>query len=53
VRPLTLIAASDGNHGRAVARVARWFGLGSRIFIPSFVSDGRRRTIEAEGASWW
>ena len=50
VRPLTLIAASDGNHGRAVARVARWFGLGSRIFIPSFVSDGRRRTIEAEGA---
>src|SRR5262249_27177454 len=37
-------------HGRAVARVARWFGLGSRIYIPSFVASGRRRTIEAEGA---
>jgi diaminopropionate ammonia-lyase len=50
LRPLTLIAASDGNHGRAVARVARWFGLGARIFIPNFVAPGRRRTIEAEGA---
>jgi diaminopropionate ammonia-lyase len=50
LRPLTLVAASDGNHGRAVARVARWFGLGSRIYIPSFVASGRRRTIEAEGA---
>src|SRR5262245_10223569 len=49
-RPLTLLAASDGNHGRAVARVARWFGLRSRIYIPSFVASGRRRTIQAEGA---
>ena len=39
-RPLTLVAATDGNHGRAVARVARWFGLGARIFLPSFVSPG-------------
>jgi diaminopropionate ammonia-lyase len=50
LRPLTLLAASDGNHGRAVARVARWFGLDARIFIPNFVAPGRRRTIEAEGA---
>src|SRR5215470_12930063 len=26
-RPLTLLAATDGNHGHAVARVARWLGL--------------------------
>jgi diaminopropionate ammonia-lyase len=44
------LAATDGNHGRAVARVARWLGLGARIFIPNFVTPGRRRAIEAEGA---
>jgi diaminopropionate ammonia-lyase len=43
------MAASDGNHGRAVARVARWLGLTARIFLPSFVSAGRRQAIEAEG----
>src|ERR1043166_3313925 len=48
-RPLTLLAASDGNHGRAVARVATWLGLKSRIYLPSFVAAGRRRAIEAEG----
>jgi diaminopropionate ammonia-lyase len=50
LRPLTLIAATDGNHGRAVARVARRFGLGARIFVSDFVSPGRRQAIEAEGA---
>jgi diaminopropionate ammonia-lyase len=49
-RPLTLVAASDGNHGRAVARVARWFGLSARIFLPSFVSPARCKAIESEGA---
>ncbi len=50
LRPLTLMAATDGNHGRAVARVARWLGLDARIFVPSFVSPGRCQAIEAEGA---
>jgi len=50
LRPLTLMAATDGNHGRAVARVARWFGLDARIFVPSFVSSERCQAIEAEGA---
>jgi diaminopropionate ammonia-lyase len=27
LRPLTLACATDGNHGRAVARMARWLGL--------------------------
>ena len=49
-RPLTLIAATDGNHGRAVARVATWFGLSARIYIPIFVSEDRRRAIQNEGA---
>jgi diaminopropionate ammonia-lyase len=50
LRPLTLMAASDGNHGRAVARVAKWLGLNARIFLPSFVSRGRCQAIAAEGA---
>lgn len=49
-RHLTLTAATDGNHGRAVARVARWFGLKARIFLPSFVSEARCEAIAAEGA---
>jgi diaminopropionate ammonia-lyase len=49
-RPLTLLAATDGNHGRAVARVAKWLGLSARIYIPDFVSPARRRAITAEGA---
>lgn len=48
--PLTLMAATDGNHGRAVARLARWLGLNARIFVPSFVSPARCQAIEAEGA---
>src|SRR5262249_47959703 len=49
-RPLTLLAATDGNHGRAVARVAKWLGLKARIFVPNFVATGRLRAIEDEGA---
>ena len=50
LRPLTLMAATDGNHGRAVARVARWFGLDARIFVPRFVSPERCQAIQTEGA---
>ena len=32
--PLTLAAATDGNHGRAVARMARLLGLTARIWVP-------------------
>ena len=31
----TLVAASAGNHGRAVARVAARHGLGCRVFLPA------------------
>src|SRR5215210_6351439 len=33
LRPLSLVAATDGNHGRAVARVARLLGLGAKIIV--------------------
>ena len=48
--PLTLIAATDGNHGRGLARVAQWFGLPARIFVPTTIPAGRLAGIRAEGA---
>jgi diaminopropionate ammonia-lyase len=45
-----LVAASAGNHGRAVARVARDRGLQCRIFLPARSIRARREAIEREGA---
>jgi diaminopropionate ammonia-lyase len=46
----TLVAASAGNHGRAVAHVAAMRGLACRIFVPGRAAADRRAAIEAEGA---
>ncbi len=51
LRPLQLIAATDGNHGRAVARMANWLGLECRIFVPQQTARARIEAIEGEGAS--
>ena len=48
---LTLVAATDGNHGRAVARVATMLGLGARILIPEHSARARIDAIAAEGAA--
>ena len=48
---LTLVAATDGNHGQALARTARWFGCGAEILVPEGTTELRKRAIEAEGAS--
>ena len=50
LRPLSLVAATDGNHGRAVARVARLLGLGAKIFVPDDMVLARRKAIAEEGA---
>jgi diaminopropionate ammonia-lyase len=49
--PFTLAAATDGNHGRAVARIAKLLGFPSRIFVPRGTAPARIRAIESEGAS--
>lgn len=49
-RPLTLVAATDGNHGRAVAHMAKLLNLQSRIFVPRGTSAARIEAIEDEGA---
>ena len=46
----TLVAASAGNHGRAVARVAAWRGLRCRIYLPARAGAARADAIAAEGA---
>jgi diaminopropionate ammonia-lyase len=48
--PATLVAATDGNHGRAVARVAAQRGLAARIVIPAGVHPAAVAAIAAEGA---
>ncbi|UCF68022.1 MAG: diaminopropionate ammonia-lyase [Acidobacteriota bacterium] len=48
--PLALITASDGNHGRAVARLARWLGMTARIFLPAGTARARVEAIVREGA---
>lgn len=50
LRPMTLAAATDGNHGRAVARMARLLGFGARIFVPAGTADARIAAIAGEGA---
>lgn len=46
----TLVAATDGNHGRAVARVAAWRGLEARILVPAATARARIDAIAGEGA---
>jgi diaminopropionate ammonia-lyase len=47
---LTLVTATDGNHGRAVARIARQFGQRAHVFVPSGVHPTAVAAIAAEGA---
>jgi diaminopropionate ammonia-lyase len=48
---LKLITMTDGNHGRGVARVARWLGYGAEIFVPRGTAAARIEGIKSEGAS--
>jgi diaminopropionate ammonia-lyase len=50
LRPMSFATATDGNHGAAVARMARWYGFGARIFVPAGTTAPRIAAIEREGA---
>jgi diaminopropionate ammonia-lyase len=43
-------AATDGNHGRAVAWMARRMGARAHIFVPRNTPPARRALIQGEGA---
>ncbi|MDI3421144.1 diaminopropionate ammonia-lyase [Streptomyces luteolus] len=48
--PVTLVCATDGNHGRAVARTARLLGERAHVFVPQGVHPDAVRAIAAEQA---
>ena len=50
-RPLTLVAATDGNHGHAVAHVAALLGLPAVVLVPSGTAESRIDRIAGEGAT--
>lgn len=45
-----LVTATDGNHGRAVARMAQLLGVASTVFVPGVMLPEMASAIEAEGA---
>ncbi len=47
---LALVTATDGNHGRAVARTARLLGLPARVYVPGPVPGIVIERIRGEGA---
>jgi diaminopropionate ammonia-lyase len=47
---LTLVTATDGNHGRGVAHMARELGLGAVVFVPDETRPARIKALEDEGA---
>ncbi len=49
--PYTFVTATDGNHGRAVARTARLLGHRARVYVPDGVHPAAVAAIEREGAS--
>ena len=51
LRPLSLAAATDGNHGRAVAHMAALLELGAAIYVPDNTVSARIEAIESEGAT--
>jgi len=50
LRPFRLASATDGNHGRAVAFMARLLGFDCHIFVPRGMSESRIQAIRREGA---
>jgi len=49
--PLTLVTATDGNHGRAVAHMAKLLGCEAHIFMPHETTPARIDAIVGEGAA--
>ena len=46
----TLVCASEGNHGRAVAHTARRVGCRARVYLSASVAEARADAIAGEGA---
>ena len=47
---LSLVCATDGSHGKAVAAVARYFGCSCQIYVHSHMTDARKQALAALSA---
>jgi diaminopropionate ammonia-lyase len=46
----TLISCTDGNWGRAVSRMVKYYAIPAIIYVPGFVNEYVRNLIRSEGA---
>ena len=46
---LTLVTATDGNHGRAIGRLAALLGPAARVYVPTGLSPTALEKIRSEG----
>jgi diaminopropionate ammonia-lyase len=49
-KSLSLVTCSEGNWGRAVARMAKYLGIKAVVFVPQNCHEETKRKIESEGA---
>ena len=47
---ISLVAATEGNHGRAVARMAKWLNVPAHILVPKNMDKSTQDRIAGEGA---
>jgi len=47
---LEIVTATEGNCGRAVARMAKYMGIATRVWVPAFMPEETRELIRGEDA---
>jgi diaminopropionate ammonia-lyase len=47
---LRLVTCSEGNWGRAVARMAKYLGVKASIYVPRYMDEATQAKIRSEGA---
>jgi diaminopropionate ammonia-lyase len=48
---IELVTCTEGNWGRAVARMAKYLNIRAVIFVPDFMDEATRNKIASEGAT--
>ena len=48
---MELVTCTEGNWGRAVARMAKYLGVKAVIFVPDFMDEATAGKIRSEGAT--
>lgn len=45
-----IVTATEGNCGRAIARIAKYMNITARVYVPGFMPEDTRELIRSEGA---